>query len=88
MADKERTATVGAPRRPRRPVHDEPGAALARLEAAAETARAAGRPLTARAAANEVRDTRARRWRLIKTIRVSRDCVAYQIDDPDPDPAD
>ena len=56
--------------------------AMARLDAAADSARAAGRPLLAHAIRSEERELRARRRQLSHTVRVTRDRVACQFDDP------
>ena len=57
--------------------------AIANLELAVATAREAGRPVTADAILHEVRDIETQRQKqLFATADASRDCVAYQADDP------
>lgn len=55
--------------------------ALVRLESAVETARAAGRPVTAGTRFGKARELRARQRRLEVAVNASRNRVAYQTDD-------
>lgn len=55
--------------------------AVATLESAAESAREAGRPVTAEALMNEARDVEMQRRKLIDTANAARDRVPHQVDD-------
>lgn len=64
------------------PVAREHELAMARLDAAADSARAAGRPFVAHTLGHEAREIRAQRRRLRHAARLARDGVACPFDDP------